>query len=212
MRRFGLGTEQAVKALVVADALDQTVSESGVSIVQAVADFTHKLSKAKFGQQELADDEGSSTDLVPATPTTIVTKNAPDLVAIKPVPSIERVAHTRSSSKAGFVPKKTKATNKNGKFKSKDSHAPSRKRSMDESQSAVGVSSKDTSQETSRARSDSVDIVTAKLGEKAASAKTDEKTVKNAPAATPSARAKRGRGEENDASASTHKRSRQSAA
>jgi hypothetical protein len=103
----------------------------------------------------------------------------------------------------GVVPttssKKAKSTNKNsGKVKSSskgDSH----------------VSSKDTSQETSRPRSDSVsDIVTAKLGEK--TAKTDaDKTVKNAPTATPqSVRGKRGRGEETEATASTHKRSRQS--
>jgi hypothetical protein len=230
MRRYGLGSEHAVKAMTVSDALARAVAESGgnVSVLQAVTDLTLKLSKAKFGQQQLQEQQDetvdgsvssdvaasatSSSDLdlavvvVPATPIVSTRKQAPDL-RIKPVPSIDRLAHAHarsssfSSTKAvvgggpSATSKKAKSTNKNGKsVKSKDV-------------------SKDTQQETnSRARSDSVsDIVTAKLGAEK-TAKTDaDKTVKNAPTTTPaSVRAKRGRGEDNEVTASTHKRSRQS--
>jgi hypothetical protein len=236
MRRYGLGSEHAVKAMTVSDALARTIAESSgnVSVLQAVTDLTVRLSSAKFGQhqpeqQEVVDGSGSvgvasatssSSDLdlavVPATPAATVTKKqAPNVRTIKPVPSIERLAHahTRSSSfsstkavAGGPGPsssntKKAKSSiNKNGsKVKSKDSI------------------SKDTQQqgETSngRPRSDSVsDIVTAKLGAEK-TAKTDaDKAVKNAPTgATPaSVRAKRGRGEDNEVTASSHKRSRQS--
>jgi hypothetical protein len=226
MRRYGLGSEHAVKAMTVSDTLERTIAESNgnVSVLQAVTDLTVRLSKAKFGQHQPEQHEGidgsgsvgvasatSSSDLdlvvVPATPAAVTKKQAPDL-RIKPVPSIERLAHahTRSSSfsstkavaggPASTNTKKAKSVNKNGKVKSKDI-------------------SKDTQQgETSnRPRSDSVsDIVTAKLGAEK-TAKTDaDKTVKNAPTgATPaSVRAKRGRGEDNEVTASTHKRSRQS--
>jgi hypothetical protein len=214
MRRYGLGSDHAVKAITVSDALARTVAESNgnVSVWQAVTDLTLQLSKHKFGQQQPEHEASSDLDLmVPATPTTTVvttttttTKQAPDL-RIKPVPSIERVARasTRSST---FSTKKAKSTNKNGKLKqSKDSH---------------GVPKDNTLSETSRPRSDSVDIVTAKLGEKTGTKQTDNasdtKTVKNAPVQTKqtpaSVRAKRGRGEENEVTASTHKRSRQSSA
>jgi hypothetical protein len=242
MRRYGLGSEHAVKAMTVSDALARTIAESSgsVSILQAVTELTVRLSNAKFGQhqpehEEVADGNGSvgvasatssSSELdlavvAPATPATAVTKKqAPNnLRTIKPVPSIERLAHahTRSSSfsstkavaggpgpnSSSSNTKKAKSSiNKNGgKVKSKD-----------------GSISKDTQQqgETSnnRPRSDSVsDIVTAKLGAEKTAKQTDaDKTVKNAPTgATPaSVRAKRGRGEDSEVTASSHKRSRQS--
>jgi hypothetical protein len=223
MRRYSLGSEHAVKAMTVSDALARAVAESGgnVSVLQAVTDLTLKLSKAKFGQQQLQEQQDetvdgsvssdvaasatSSSDLdlvvvVPATPIVSTRKQAPDL-RIKPVAHAHARSSSFSSTKAvvgggpSATSKKAKSTNKNGKsVKSKDV-------------------SKDTQQETnSRARSDSVsDIVTAKLGAEK-TAKTDaDKTVKNAPTTTPaSVRAKRGRGEDNEVTASTHKRSRQS--
>lgn len=228
MRRYGLGSEHAVKAMTVSEALERTIAESNgnMSVLQATTDLTVRLSRAKFGQQQLQEPHddmngnvsvaSSDVDLAPpVTPTTTTTtastvtkKQAPDL-RIKAVPSIERVAHVHarsssfSSTKAvvpttNTISKKAKSTNKNGKSVKQQSKTDA---------------SKDAQGEINRPRSDSVsDIVTAKLGaEKTAKADAD-KTVKNAPTgATPaSVRVKRGRGEDNEVTASTHKRSRQS--
>jgi hypothetical protein len=247
MRRYNLGSEQSVKAMTVSDALERTVAENGVSVMQAVTDLTVRLANHKFGQEHEDVDGSSSTraassdlDLdsvvpVPATPLTITTttssiaastKQAPDLnsVRIKPVSStsIERLthdAHTRSSSfsstnavMGGIVA--TNSTSNSKKAKSSANKNSGKVKSSSKGDSHV--SSKDnSSQETSRPRSDSVsDIVTAKLGEKTAKTDADKTGVKNAPTATPqSVRGKRGRsGEETEVTASTHKRSRQSSA
>jgi len=188
MRRYGVGSKQAARALIVSSTLKQYSTDRGLSTVDAVKELTSKLSQARLvehGAETTQDQVASETPMRSQSPE----------MRIPPVQSMDRPI-TRNNK----ITKKSKSS----KPKSKEASTKitnGRKRSMDESTPTEQP-------ESSRARSDSVtEAVTAKLADQVDE---NNSATAKAPSGSPAVRSKRGR--DDNTITSSNKRSRSSAA
>lgn len=208
MQQYGIGTNQAVRALVVSSALERASTERGLSIVDAVHELTGKIAQASVNH--LATSAVAVEDTAPTQQQVVVPVQVPPPVQVEvaatvtPTPSVE-VLRTKSTTAAkhstGSVNSTSRSAVSGKKFKSnaakngKAAKSMGRKRSNDEAssssssnkQGAAGLPTKKKEVDTTtkaRTRSDSVtEAVNAKL---AATTDTDPRN-NNYKAALPNA-------------------------
>jgi hypothetical protein len=98
MRRYRLGSEQSMRALLVSKTLDYIVAQDGLSVRKALSKLTHHIRKAKFTSDPY-DSSASSDELeiqnAPATDT-LVRIILPEQKSLR----CNRAAHNKSNAKS----------------------------------------------------------------------------------------------------------------